>query len=73
MTVFECSLIKMLPFILFDKYIYISALEMASPRNQHCVNCIGTLSCPIGVPAASIVVVSSHVELHGEDFILLFK
>ena len=26
------------------KYIYISTLEMASPGNQHCVNCIGTLS-----------------------------
>jgi len=23
------------------------ALEMASPRNQHCANCIGTLSFPI--------------------------
>jgi len=31
--------------ILFEKkYMYISALEMASPRNQHCANCIGTLS-----------------------------
>jgi len=30
---------------------YILALEMASPRNQHCANCIGsigTLSFPIG-------------------------
>ena len=26
------------------KYIYILALEMASPGNQHCANCIGTLS-----------------------------
>ena len=24
------------------------ALEMASPGNQHCANCIGTLSFPIG-------------------------
>ena len=28
-------------------YIYILALEMASPWNQHCTNCIGTLSFPI--------------------------
>ena len=24
------------------------ALEMASPENQHCANCIGTLSFPSG-------------------------
>jgi len=24
--------------ILFEKYVYISALEMASPWNQHCAN-----------------------------------
>jgi len=29
------------------KYIYILVLEMASPGNQHCANCIGTLSFPI--------------------------
>ena len=29
--------------ILFKKYIYILALEMASPGNQHCANRIGTL------------------------------
>ena len=23
------------------------ALEWASPGNQHCANCIGTLSCPM--------------------------
>ena len=34
-------------YILFEKYIYILALEMASPGNQHCANCIGTLSFPI--------------------------
>jgi len=33
--------------ILFEKYIYILALEMASPENQHCANCIGTLSFAI--------------------------
>jgi len=37
-------LIKLLSYILFEKYICISALEMASPENQHCTNCIGTLS-----------------------------
>jgi len=26
------------------KYVYILALEIAGPRNQHCANCIGTLS-----------------------------
>jgi len=30
------------------KYIYILALEMAGPGNQHCANCIGTLSFPAG-------------------------
>jgi len=31
--------------ILFEKkHIFISALEMASPENRHCANCIGTLS-----------------------------
>jgi len=28
-------LIKLLPYILFEKYIYILALEMASPGNQY--------------------------------------
>jgi len=32
----ECSLIKLLPYISFEKYIYILVLEMASPGNQHC-------------------------------------
>ena len=40
----ECCLIKLLPWILFEKFIYILALEMASSGNQHCANCIGTLS-----------------------------
>jgi len=40
-------LTKLLPYILFEKYIYILALEMASPGNQHCASCIvGTLSLP---------------------------
>jgi len=32
-----------LPHILFQKYIYILSLEMASPGNQHCANGIGKL------------------------------
>ena len=45
----QCCLIKLLPCILFAKiYIYILEQEMASPRNQHCVNCIGTLSFHTG-------------------------
>jgi len=31
MTVSECCLVKMLPYIISEKYIYILALEMASP------------------------------------------
>jgi len=31
----------------FEKRIYILALEMASPGNKHCANCIGTLSFPV--------------------------
>ena len=43
----KCSLIKLLLYILFEKYIYILTLEMANPGNQHCASCIGTLSFPI--------------------------
>ena len=43
-TVSECCLIKLLPYILFKKCINIFALEMASPGNRHCASCIGTLS-----------------------------
>jgi len=31
----------------FQNYIHILALEMAIPGNQHCANCVGTLSFPI--------------------------
>ena len=31
-------------YILFEKYVYILAVEMASPGNQRCANCIGALS-----------------------------
>ena len=45
LTVSECCLIKLLPYILFEKCINILALEMASPGNRHCANCIiGTFS-----------------------------
>ena len=46
---FKCCLIKLLPYILFEKYIHILAKEMASPGNQHSADCIGTLSFPIGL------------------------
>jgi len=34
-------------YFLLEKYIDILALEMAGPWNQHCANCIGTVSCPV--------------------------
>jgi len=40
-------MIKLLPYILFEKYIYNLASLAASPGNRHCANCIGTLSFPI--------------------------
>ena len=49
----------MLPYNLFEKYIYILALETASPGNQHCVSCIGTLSFPISLLTSLDRVVSS--------------
>ena len=52
-TVSECCLIKLLPHILFEKYINILALEMASRGNRHCANCIGTLWFPV---AATVTV-----------------
>jgi len=44
---------KLLPHILFQKCIFIIALEMASPGNRHCAICIGTLSFAPLLPAAS--------------------
>ena len=41
---FQCCLIKLLLYVSLEKYIYILALEMASPGNQQCASCIGTLS-----------------------------
>jgi len=42
-------LIKLLRYNLFEKYVYILSLEMASPGNRHCANCIGSISFPIFV------------------------
>ena len=42
-TVSECWMIKSLPYILFEKYIYILALEMTSAGNSIWASCIGTL------------------------------
>jgi len=41
-----------------EKYVDISALEMAGPGNQHCANCIGTLSSPTD---------GKHVYMYGEQ------
>ena len=45
-TVSECCSIKLLPYILFENYNKSLALDLASPWNRHCANCIGTLSFP---------------------------
>ena len=45
---------KLLPCFLFEKCIYILALETVSPKNQHCASCIGTLSFPINATAILI-------------------
>jgi len=43
---------KNFPYILFEKYINILALKMASPGNQHCTSCIATLSFPMVIDVA---------------------
>jgi len=88
-TVSDRCLTKSLPYILFERYIYILALnivdrcilycilfvfmlvllcfcvatefsvnkdlyKMARPWNQHCANCIGTLSLPVGHTRVSV-------------------
>ena len=55
-TVSECCLIKLPQYILFEKCIYILALEMASSGNRHCANCIGTLSFRISASQRAVVV-----------------
>jgi len=44
LAVSECCLTKLFRYILFEKYINISALEIASPWIEHCASCIGALS-----------------------------
>ena len=45
---------ELLPYILFEKYSNILALEMARPGKQHCAGCIGTLSFPIASCASTV-------------------
>jgi len=52
-TVSERCLIKLLPYILFEKHINISAVKMTSPGNRHCASCIGTLSFNIHASEAT--------------------
>jgi len=57
-------LIKLLLCILFEKYINILALEMASSGNEHSANCIGTLSFPVlGQLAFAYTVAQGKAEL----------
>jgi len=44
---FRMLLEKIASVYIIEQYIYILASEMASPGNQHCANCIGTLSFPM--------------------------
>jgi len=53
--------LKLLPYTLFEKYIYNLALEMASPGNQHCASCTGTLYRHTFVPR---ILLSSPVTGH---------
>ena len=39
-------MIKLLPYVLFEGYVQILALEMASPGNQHCADFNGTVLVP---------------------------
>jgi len=50
--------IASVPYMLFEKYIYILALEMASPEKQHCATSICTHSFPIAIVHTS----SSHCD-----------
>jgi len=54
-TVSECCLIKLFPYILFEKYVHLySSIKMASPGNQHCASCIGTLSFALAKYSTSL-------------------
>jgi len=64
---FRVCLIKLLPYISFEKYINILALEMASPGNQHCANCIGAPSVPIlcfPIPERHIISTLQTIQCH---------
>jgi len=50
--------VKLFPHILFEKHVYILALEMTKPRNNRCANCIGTLSFPMYRPLAFVHLLS---------------
>jgi len=39
-------------YLFYLKNIYTLALEMASPGNQQCASCIGTLSFDIAIPVS---------------------
>jgi len=62
----ECCLTKLLSYILFEKYIYISAVEMTGPENQHCANCIGTFTFPVTRKCA-VVPTCRHLSNPGHD------
>ena len=62
-------------YILFEKYIYILALEMASPGNQHCVNNVSTdfrsLYAPAGmVECREVRKFSTDVGFHSQGGLL---
>jgi len=61
--------------ILFEKHIYISALEMSSPGNRHCANCIGTLSFPVKTAQmpSSVCIFGVLVELEKLRAVLVTK
>jgi len=50
-------------YILFEKNINISELELASPGNRHCANCIGALSFSIIFGAAMEQSVEKYVYI----------
>jgi len=58
----ECCLIILLPYILFQKYIYILALEMASPGNRRCANCIRQTF----VADTLALVINVHIRRHDD-------
>jgi len=78
LVISECCLIELLPYILFEKYINILELEMASPGNLHCANCIGTLSFSsariygdIPLRCLLFILISRHCFQHLLNFVFL--